>query len=127
LPDFPNMPKTFPSMLILYMRPGNASELYSTWCGGGVIQIAQGEPGILDPGGCSVLVPITGRARLGRAANAVWIPREIHPASNCIPSAIGPVRAPPCVLKSLQSSAPEQGVCPKACILPGVKNESSVG
>src|SRR5947208_525834 len=31
------------------MRPGHASELYSTWFGGGVMQIDQGEPGAKVP------------------------------------------------------------------------------
>ena len=55
------------------MRPGQASELYSTWCGGGVMQIAQGEPGWKVPPAIiasSGTLPIAGLASGGTLPDA---------------------------------------------------------
>ena len=44
------------------MRPGKASELYSNWFGPGVMQMAQGAPGLIVPVLSVGLFPIAGRA-----------------------------------------------------------------
>src|SRR6267154_717361 len=71
------------------MRPGQASELYSTWLGGGVMQSDHGEPGKKVPPAIiasSGILPIAGLAPGGTGTSMVNWRRNLPSPSKVLPA-----------------------------------------